>query len=129
MDAATLHELKTALEEEHDRLIGELKTIARPDPRMRGNWNASFPQFEEAESGSHASREEEGDEVEEFEVRLEAEHSLESRLLSVTLALERIQRKTYGSCTKCGQEMSPERLKANPAAEFCVTHGEVDPVT
>lgn len=124
LNKALLQELKAALEKEHDRLVGELKPIARPDPQLKGNWDAQFPQFEPEESGSHISREQEEDEVEEYEANLEAEHSLESRLLSVTRALERMEKGTYGACASCGGEIEHERLAANPAAEF---HIKCDP--
>ena len=118
MNHTLLQELKTALAEERDTLVRELKEIAQKNPRVAGDWNALFPKFEPSESGSHASEEEAADEVEQYEVNLEAEHSLESRLLAVTNALGRIKEGSYGICQKCKKSISPERLKANPAAEF-----------
>lgn len=122
IDYSIIYELKKALQEEHARLVAQLKEIARPDPQMKGDWDAAYPQFEPAETGSHGSREIEEDEVEEYEVQLEAEHTLESRLLAITNALERIQKETYGACVKCGKELSLEQLKANPAAEYHTEH-------
>lgn len=118
----SIQTFKKTLLEERDKLIAELKTIAKPDPAMRGNWNAIYPKFEEIESGSSSSRETEQEEVEEYEVRLEAEHSIESRLLEVTKALERIEKGDYGICSACKKDISPERLSANPAAEFDIEH-------
>ena len=122
MDDHTLQELKNVLEQERATLIAELKSIAKPAPHLAGDWNAQFPKFEAEESGSHSSRDEEADEVEEYETRLATEHSLESRLLAVTSALARIQRDSYGKCGRCGKEISLERLHANPAAEFDLEH-------
>ncbi len=122
MDQATLQQLKTALETERNRLIAELKTFARPNTRVAGDWNAEFPHFEEAESGSHAARDEEADEVEEYEMRLAAENSLETRLLEVNRAMERLAFNTFGLCAKCRKPISAERLQANPAAEFDMEH-------
>lgn len=122
MDSETRQKLKTALEQEKTKLVQELKFIATPDPNMKGNWNTKYPKFEEAESGSHASEEEEADEVEEYEEMLEAEHTLESHLLEITRALERMEKGAYGICATCRKEISAERLNANPAAEFCVEH-------
>jgi len=122
MDAATLKELETTLQKEHDELVRELKSIAIPNPRIKGDWNARFPAFGESETGSHSSLDEEADEVEEYEIRLEAEHSLESRLLQVNNALERIKKGTYGMCARCGKEIPLERLRANPSAEFHMEH-------
>ena len=122
MDQVTIHELKQSLEKEHDLLVAELKEIARPDPKIKGNWNAKYPKFDQEEYGSHGSLETEADEVEEYEELLEAEHSLESRLLAITHALHRIQTGTHGICPKCKKEIALERMRANPAAEFCIEH-------
>lgn len=125
MDEFTKQELKKALEEEHHILVGELKSIAKPDPKMAGDWDARFPQFETGQTGeygSHNKMEQEQDEVEEYEVRLEAEHSLESRLLEVNKALERVKTSTYGSCRVCKKEIPLERLRANPAADTHTEH-------
>ena len=122
MDGAILNELKTALEQEHDKLVAELKSFAKPDPKMKGDWDTIPPQFEVGEYGSHSSLEEEADEVEEYEARLATEHSLESRLLEINKALERMQKGDYGKCGNCKKEISLDRLHANPAAEFDMEH-------
>ncbi len=122
MNSTILVELKKMLEEEHEKLVNELKSVAITNPKIKGDWNAKYPQFETGEYGSHSSLETEADEFEEYEVRLEAEHSLESRLLGVNKALGLIEKGTYGKCPKCSQEIPLERLRANPAAEFCLEH-------
>lgn len=122
MDKNVLEELTLALEKERATLLGELRGIARENPRAPGDWETIYPKFETEESGSHASREEEEDEIEEYEGRLAAGKSLESRLLQVTQALERIKKGTYGKCQRCGKEISQDRLQANPAAEFDMEH-------
>lgn len=122
MDEKTLQQFKQALEQERARLTEELRTIAVPDPKMPGDWDAVYPKFALDETGSHSSRDEEADEVEEYEVRLETEHSLESRLLAVSRALERMERSAYGVCARCGKPIAIERLHANPAAEFDIEH-------
>lgn len=124
MDQNTLQQLKNTLEEEREKLISGLKSIAVQDPQNKNNWITKPPQFEPNEYGSHTSLEEEAEEVEEYESLLEAEHSLESRLLQVNMALLRIEKNTYGRCGKCGKELSPERLRANPSAEFDVEHSK-----
>ena len=122
IDQTTLAEFEKSLEDEREKLAAELKSIATADPKVKGNWNAQYPQFETGEYGSHASLDEEADEFEEYEVRLEAEHSLESRLLETNKALGRLAKGTYGKCLKCGREIAVERLKANPAAGLCLNH-------
>lgn len=125
MDNSLFQEMKKTLAEEHDRLVEELKSFARPDPHLEGNWDAKFPQFG-AEEGvgmhSHDALEQAQDEVEEYEVRIAAEYSLESRLLEVNKALARLGDGTYGVCGVCKKEIPVERLNANPAAEFHIEH-------
>lgn len=121
MDHAIVNELKKLLEEEHGKLVTELKSVAHPNPRGE-SWDATYPQFTLAEYGSHGSLEEEADEVEEYEARLETEHSLESRLLEVNRALGRIEKETFGKCINCGRPIPLERLRANPAAEYDMEH-------
>lgn len=41
-------------------------------------------------------------------------------LQQVRSALKRIETGDYGTCTKCGEEISPERLNALPYATFCI---------
>ena len=124
MDKSHLEQLKIKLEEEKKKLIAELSSFAQPNPHVTGDWNARYPKFAAEEFGSHAHRDEEEDEVEEYEARLAMEHSLESRLLEVTNALERIDKNVYGRCKKCNKEIPLDRMEANPAAEYDIEHSE-----
>lgn len=122
MDQAVLENLKKILLAEREKFTRELKGIAKPDPKRKGGWRAIFPQFELFEYGASSGRDEEADEVEEFETILAAEDNLASRLLSVNRALNRMEKGTYGICQKCGKEIPLERLQANPAAEYDIEH-------
>ncbi|MEK7098969.1 MAG: TraR/DksA C4-type zinc finger protein [Patescibacteria group bacterium] len=121
MDPKTIVQMKKALEDEHIRLVAELKQIARPGAAP-GEWEVAYPQFEAVETGSHSAQDEEADEVEEYEVRLATEQSLENRLLEVTHALERMTSGTYGVCLTCHKPIPPARLQANPAAAYDMDH-------
>ena len=121
MDPKTIVQMKKALEDEQTRIVGELKQIARPGAAP-GKWEASYPQFEAVETGSHSAQDEEADEVEEYEARLATEQSLENRLLEVTHALERMTSGTYGICLTCHKPIPPARLQANPAAAYDMDH-------
>ena len=37
----------------------------------------------------------------------------------VEAAIARVEAGTYGICCQCDEEMTPERLRADPAAPFC----------
>ncbi len=123
MDPATREQLKKKLEEEAARLEAELRAFAKPDPRMPGDWDTSFPRPEATRPpASHSAQDEQADEREEYEVELAQEYALESRLAEVRRALQRMAEGTYGRCLACGEEIPEERLSANPAAEYDIGH-------
>jgi RNA polymerase-binding protein DksA len=43
-----------------------------------------------------------------------------NRLEQINAALDRIDDGTYGTCTKCGKDIDPRRLEAEPAAHLCI---------
>lgn len=45
---------------------------------------------------------------------------LRAEAQQIRLALDRIANDTYGTCTNCGETISPERLKARPIATRCI---------
>ncbi len=122
MDNQTLEKLKAQLHAEHDRILGELKSIATPSTDVPGQWDAIYPKFETQETGSEADRDNEEDEVEEYEERIGAKSSMASQLLAITHALQRIEHQTYGACKTCHNPIPLERLQANPAAEYDIGH-------
>ena len=65
---------------------------------------------------------EEADEAEELSKNLGMQDVLKSRMQDIETALDKMTRGQYGKCEKCGKEIPVERLEANPAAEFCITH-------
>ena len=46
---------------------------------------------------------------------------LRENLHDVDLALSKIEKGTYGTCERCGNQISPERLEAIPYARLCVS--------
>jgi DnaK suppressor protein len=46
--------------------------------------------------------------------------SEEKLLRQIQNAIKRIEKKTYGNCSKCGKNLSMKRLKAVPYAELCL---------
>lgn len=45
---------------------------------------------------------------------------LKRKLKQVEAALKRLNEGTYGICSKCGNPIDPERMKAMPQATLCV---------
>ena len=123
MDSTRIEEFKKVLTQEKKRLERELESFATKDPRMRDNWNATFPAGAPLPASmSHSSQDEQADLREEFETELAQEQSLELRLREVKRALDRIAEGTFGICRGCGKPISDERLRANPAAEYDMEH-------
>lgn len=48
-------------------------------------------------------------------------HESRSLLQLVDAALQRIEDKTFGECTACGQELQPKRLEAVPWTRYCIS--------
>lgn len=114
MDKQFINQQKEKLEKEKAKLETQLGSFAKESTKVKGDWDAQMPSFDEGKS-----LEEEADEVEEFNTRLSLEKTLEQELKSVDLALEKIRKGKYGVCEKCGKPISQGRLKVYPQAETC----------
>lgn len=118
MNKQLIEELKEKLEKEAESIERELSKFAKKDDKIKGDWDTVFPRFSGGESGS-GDMEKAADEVEEYSTLLPIEHSLETKLQNINLALEKIKKGEYGKCENCKKEISEERLKAFPEARTC----------
>ena len=124
LDQKTIEELKTALLKERELLVGELKTIARPDPNLKDDWDFKHQEWSENQITSEEALESDesvNESDEDMKNKALSDH-LELRLKEVNDALKRLEDKTYGSCEVCKKEIPLERLKANPAAATDIEH-------
>jgi len=126
LDQKTLDELKIALVKEREVLIGELETIATPDPHLKDDWNVKHEEWSEDQITSEEALE--GDESvnesdEDMKNKALSDH-LELKLRDVNNALKRMEDGTYGICEICKEPISLERLKANPAAATDIEHAK-----
>ena len=117
MNKKSLEELKQKLEKEKVNIEKELEGFAKKDEKLKGDWDTHFPHWNGDSGGSSLERA--ADEVEEYSTLLSIEHSLETKLQNINLALEKIKKGKYGKCEKCGKEIKEERLKAHPEATTC----------
>lgn len=122
MASARLEEFKKLLIAERERLTAGLSAFAAKDPNMRDDWDTRYPSGTESAALSHSAQEEQADIREEYESELAQEHSMELRLREVKGALQRIEQNTYGRCLTCKEEISEDRLRANPAAAYDMAH-------
>lgn len=115
MDKKTQKQLKKKLEAEKKKLMRELKSFAKKDPKIKGNWLTRFPLF----GADRSHPDEKAEEREDYENLLPVEHALETRLKDIEEALGRIKKQTYGKCVNCGKEIKIKRLEIVPEAKLC----------
>lgn len=109
--------LKERLLAEKSRLETELSGLGRKNPSVPGDWEALPPDTE-----TDSDKNVEADVMESFEEAVATQGELEQRLKDVSGAIARIESGTYGVCRVCKNEIEPQRLSANPAAETCIEH-------
>ena len=110
---------KELLEEEKTKLEAELGGIGRVNPDNPKDWE---PTPEASDTNADADKNVQADAREEFEARNAVEVTLESRLINVNKALDKIEADTFGKCEIDGNEIEEARLEANPAASTCIAH-------
>jgi len=111
---------KKLLEAEKEKLLKELATVGRKNPRVPGDWEAVATDLD----SDSADENETADEIEEFEDNSGILEKLEPQLKNVERALAKIKEKTYGLCDVCQKEIPEERLKASPASVTCIEHSK-----
>lgn len=113
-----VREFKTRLEKERDILERELSTLGARNPLNPGDWEPKKPDGEE----SSPDRNDNADIIEAMHENNASMNELEGRLNQVTLALQKIEGGTYGTCEISNEPIEIERLNANPAARTCMRH-------
>ena len=113
-----LQTLRDALEAERVTLQTDLAEHGEKEPN--GEWEPTSSGLvgEEADSSDAA------DQIEELVTNVPIVHDLAERAHDVEEALTKIAEGTYGFCEVDGEEISYERLIANPAARTCLEHAE-----
>jgi DnaK suppressor protein len=114
MEKNLIEELKGKLKSQKKSLQKELESFAKEDPNLKHNWDTKYPNREDGD------KDEEADEVQEYDNKLSLEYSLELKLKDVNIALEKIENGTYGICENCGKKIDKKRLLACPEAKTCL---------
>lgn len=112
MSPEQLEQLKKSLAEEKKRIEKELGEIGEKNPKAEGNFDVRFPQYGQ-------SKDENAQEVAEFEKMKILEANLEKRLGEINETLKKVGEDTYGTCQSCSAEIEQPRLKAMPTASLC----------
>lgn len=113
IDAKTLDQLKKILLEEKKELEENLGRIARTIDKKEGDYETSFEEL-------GTDKEDNATEVDQYTQNLPVETALEKKLQDVILALDKMEKGTYGKCENCRADIPIERLKANPSARICL---------
>jgi RNA polymerase-binding transcription factor DksA len=103
------------LEAEKVKLESEMGTVGRKNPAVPNDWEA-MP----SEIGAEADLADQADVVMSRENNSAILADLEARYDTVLEALARIEKKTYGKCEVCGENIEEARLEADPAATTCM---------
>ena len=128
MEKTKLDYFKQKLEAEKSLLIEELGELGRINPTNPKDWEPTYSELHPKIGADETEREpdenDQGTQVEEYEVRNATEAPLEMRFNNVLVALNRIKDGKYGICTVGGEPHTIEeaRLEANPAAITCINH-------
>jgi len=113
MNEKRLRELRARLDSEHERLQAEVDQIEREGHEA----------LSEA-SGENNYRDhmaDQGTATFSRELDMTLEENARDALEAVHGAIERIEGGTYGTCERCGQQITDERLDAMPTATLCIS--------
>ena len=119
MDKVFQKDIKKKLEAEKKKLTNDLRSFAKKDPNIKGNWLTRFPFF----GTNRSHKDERAEVVEEYEKLLPLEHTLELRLRDIDKALGKLKKGGYGHCETCNKKIRIERLKVVPEASLCLKCG------
>ena len=115
IDKKTTEKIKKDLLKRKERLIKDIKTIAKKrNESGEDEYRATFPEY-----GSKTD--ENAQEINEYSTNLAQEDILERTLRDIEKALKRIDEGTYGTCKYCNNPINPKRLEARPTASSCIS--------
>lgn len=112
-----IQHFKTLLIKEKETLEKDLGKLGRMADPSGVVWETVSKEDEDT-----ADREDVASAIESFENSEGTVSILETQLHEVNLALEKIEKGTYGICEVSGEEIEIERLEANPSARTSKKH-------
>lgn len=115
MNLKAIEKFKKILEKEKANIEKQLKSFAKKDLKLKGDYDTQYPDL-----GTHQSVDEMAQEVSMYESSLPVEHALELKLRDIDIALDKIRKGTYGICENCKEEIPAERLETKPEAKYCI---------
>jgi DnaK suppressor protein len=113
MDAVAVKQLGEALRAERDRLVTEIEEYERNGQETLSDVSG--------ENNYRDHMADQGSATFARELDMTLEDNAKESLARVESALARIEAGEYGRCSRCGNDISHERLEAMPSAELCIT--------
>ncbi len=108
-----LKQIKTLLVAEKTRIMGELANFATINPKNKGDFDASFPEYgDEADDNAR--------EIADYTTNKSLEIALEKTLRDIDKSLDRLEKDSYGICKYCDKPINEKRLLARPTSGSCV---------
>ncbi|OGG69119.1 hypothetical protein A3F27_03360 [Candidatus Kaiserbacteria bacterium RIFCSPHIGHO2_12_FULL_53_13] len=117
MNKNDLNAFRAVLDAERETLEEELASHGRATPET-GDWQGTTGGLE----GEEPDPNDAADQMEELATNVPLVEELEKRHKEITHALQKMENGSYGACEVCGEAISTERLRANPAAQTCIAH-------
>lgn len=105
--------LEKKLKSAKKTIESQLSKFTKKDATVKGNYKTQFPDI-----GSQPD--ESAQEITEYEQNISLEHNLEDELKLIDKAIKKIEKKKYGYCESCGQEIPFGRLEVRPQAVMCI---------
>lgn len=113
-----MNEYIKILENQKEELVSELKKIAVQNEHT-GDWVAT-PEEHSGEADKNVA----ADTAEDWNERRAILSQLEMRFHNISLALDKVEKNTFGICEVCQEKIEEERLTVNPSARTCKLHLE-----
>lgn len=118
MTPQQLEEFKKSLVDEKSKIEKELSEISQKNPKIEGDFDIRFPDYGQ-------SKDENAQEVTEFEKNKVLEANLEKKLNEINETLKKIEKDSYGICQNCSTKIEWPRLKAIPTAALCISCAKI----
>lgn len=112
MNKEKIEQYKERLLKEKENLENELKTVGRINPDNPNDWEAVPSDINQREVDPNKR----ADNIEEYETNTAILKQLETQLIEVKDALEKIEKGTFGLDENTGEPIAEGRLDANPSA-------------
>jgi RNA polymerase-binding transcription factor DksA len=120
MDNQQLQELEKELLREEETILRQLKDVSIENPSVKGDFEPVMPSYNLGDN----TIDDRVNEATDLDRNFVMEQELEKRLKEIRNVREQILKGTYGQCTSCASQISPQRLQALPTATLCINCSE-----